>query len=257
MKIPIYTFYFILFGFVINNYAVGQTNRSDSTFLLSATNKFSQQYITSVDNDGHIYNGKEYVNYDKYYMKGHQFFKFDEEEESDVFYEGYLFTKVPLLYDAVLDQIIISEPNGSLQFKLENQKVGYFRVHEHLFIHLNTDSVASSSMRPGFYDLLVNGKTQVLARRTKRMFEDATPRGMEGEFIIDDKFFVRRDNEYYPVSNKRTILKVFNDTKKELQKYSRSQHLNFKKENRESSLIKLVQYYDTLPSRTPKINQVH
>ncbi|RDC65119.1 hypothetical protein [Adhaeribacter pallidiroseus] len=109
-------------------------------------------------------------------------------------------------------------------------------------------------MRPGFYDLLVNGKTQVLAKRTKRMFEDATPRGMEGEFIIEDRFFIRMNNQYYPVSNKKTILKVFNTTKKELQKYSRAQHLNFKKQNRESSLIKLVQYYDTLSAQIPEAN---
>ena len=254
MNLVTSSFFFISLGLIISNYALGQTNKTDSTYLLSAINKLNQQYLNSVDNNGHIYNGKEYLSHDKYYLKGHQFFKFSEEEEGEVYYEDYLFTRVPLLYDAVLDQVIISEPNGSLLFKLENQKVSYFRVHDHLFIHLNTDSLSGSSMRPGFYDLLANGKTQVLAKRIKRMYEDATPRGMEGEFTIEDKFFVRKNNQYYPVSNKKTILKVFNDNRKELQKYSRNQRLKFKKEIREASLVKLVQYYNTLPSQTPGAN---
>ena len=245
---------YIFFGFIITHNANGQTNGLDSTFLLSALNKLSQHYINVTDNDGSIYNGKEYLNYDKYYLKGHQFFKSSEEQEGDVFYENYLHTKTPLLYDVVLDQIVISEPGGSLQFKLENQKVNYFKLHGHLFIHLNTDSVSGSSMRSGFYNMLVDGKTQLLARRTKRVIEDPTPRGMEGEFLIEDKFFVRRGNQYYPVSKKKSVLKVFNNSKKELQKYSRNQRLNFKKENRETSLMKLIKYYDTLPAQTPGIN---
>ena len=246
--------YLILLVCTISNQSVGQVSSADSTFLLTATVYLNQKYINSTDSEIQIYNGKEYINYDKYYLKGHPFFKSSEEQEGAVFYEDNLFTKISLLYDVVLDQIIISEPNGFLQFKLENQKVNYFKLHEHLFIHLNTDSVSNSSLRPGFYNLLSNGKTKVMARRTKRIVEDATPRGMEGEFLSEDKFFIRKNNQYYPVSNKKTILKVFNDSKKELQKYSRNQRLIFKKENRESSLIKLVQYYDMLPARIPETN---
>lgn len=254
MKSIICFFCFLFFEFIISNPALCQTNSSIDTLLISAINNLSQRYTTSVEYDGHLYNGKEYLSHDKYYLKGHQFFKSDEEQEGDVLYEGYLFKKIPLLYDVVLNQIVISEPNGSLQLKLDNNKVSYFKVHDHLFIRLETDTLSNSPIQPGFYDLLVDNKTQVLAKRTKKVFEDPTPRGMEGEFVKDDKFFIRRNNRYYPVSKKRTVLKVFTDYKKELQRYSRSQHLNFKKENREASLIKLVQYYETLPTHKQEIN---
>lgn len=155
MKVIMHSFYSLFFICVTSGFAVAQTNASDSTFLLSAINKLNQQYTTYIDTDGHIYNGKEYLSYDKYYMKGHQYFRASSEEEGEVFYEGFLFTKTPLLYDVVLDQIIVPEPNGSLQFKLENLKVNYFRVHDHLFIHLNKDSVSSTSIRPGFYEKIV------------------------------------------------------------------------------------------------------
>ncbi|RDC65118.1 hypothetical protein AHMF7616_03748 [Adhaeribacter pallidiroseus] len=73
MKVIAYSFYLILLVFINSHNATCQINNSDSIFLLSATNKLSQKYTTAIDNDAHIYNGKEYLNYDKYYMKGHQF----------------------------------------------------------------------------------------------------------------------------------------------------------------------------------------
>ncbi|QNF33067.1 hypothetical protein HUW51_10095 [Adhaeribacter swui] len=250
MKALTCVFYSVFFKFLIfhSAFAQNQTNTADTLNLLTAKNNVTNAYTTSLDNDLHLYNGKEYLSYDKYYLKGHQFYKSSEEQEGAVYYEGHLYTKISLLYDVVLDQIVVSEPNGSLQFKLENQKINYFQVHDHVFIRLNADTLSTSAIRTGFYDLLVDGETQVLAKRIKRIFEDVTPRGMEGEFVIEDKFLIRKNTRYYPVTKKKSVIKVLQNNKKELLKYSRTQHLKFNKEMREASLVKLVQYYNSLPT---------
>lgn len=247
MTIKILCYCFLFLGYTCGNYSFGQSASSDSMLLSAAINNVTQRYTNALGDEAHVFNGKEYVNYDKYFMKGHQFYKSNEEQPGAIYYDGYLFAGVPLLYDVVLDQIIISEPTGSLLFKLENNKIATFNVHGHSFIRLVTDSLASSAISTGFYDLLTDSKTRILAKRRKTMFEEATPKGMQGEFTEADKFFIRKNNTYYPVSKKKTLLAVFPNKKKELQKYIRSQHLKFKKESREAAIVKLVQYYDTLP----------
>ncbi len=231
-------------GVIYSHYAFAQVAPTDSAFLAAAVNNLSERYTNAIGDEKHVFNGKEYLSSDKYYLKEHQFHKSDEEQEGEVYYEGYLFTKVPLLYDVVVDQIVVSEPNGSLQFKLANEKVAYFKVHGHTFIRLAADTLGQSIIRTGFYDLLLDGKAKVIAKRVKRSTEQPTIRGMEGEFLIEDKFFIRANNTYYPVSTKRSVLQVFPENKKELQKYIRSQRLKFKPESREASIIKLAQYYN-------------
>ncbi|PSR56126.1 hypothetical protein AHMF7605_22775 [Adhaeribacter arboris] len=240
-------YFFTLLGVIISSQAFSQVATNDSAYLATRINNLISQYDQAIGDQKILFNGKEYLTYDKYYLKGHQFFRSGEEQEGDVYYDGYLFTNVPLLYDVLLDQIVISEPNGSLLFKLENKKVNYFKVHDHTFIRLAADTLSESPVKTGFYDLLVDGKTKLLAKRVKRVYEDATIRGMEGEFITEDRFFIRKNDQYYPVSKKKAVLKILTDNKKELQKYSRNQHLKFKKETREYALVKLIQYYNNLP----------
>jgi len=239
---------FALAGILGYNQAAGQATPPDSANTLLAIKNLSERYNQALEDEKHIFNGKEYISPDKYYLKGHPFFQSSEEQDGDVYYDNFLYTNIPLLYDVTLDQIVLPAPAGSLLFKLENQKVASFKVHGHTFIRLVTDSVAQSAIRTGFYDVLVDGKTKALAKRIKEPAEDITERGMEGSFLVKDKFFVFKNERYFPVSTKKSLLKIFAENKKELQKFIRSQRLSFKKENREASLVKLVQYYNNLSS---------
>ncbi len=244
MKVLFYCF--ALAGILGYNPASGQAI-PDSVNTMLAVKNLTERYNQALEEEKHIFNGKEYISQDKYFLKGHPFFIASEEQEGDVYYDNFLYTNVPLLYDVMVDQIVLSAPAGSLLFKLENQKVAYFKVHGHTFIRLTTNSMAQAAIRTGFYDVLFDGKTKALAKRIKEPVEDITDRGMEGSFLVKDKFFIFKNERYFPVSTKKSVLKVFAENKKILQKFIRSQRLNFKKENREASLVKLVQYYNTLP----------
>lgn len=245
MKVLLYCWVFV--GLLGANGALGQATSVDSVFVAAAIQQLTNRYTAATESEWHLYNGKEYLDYDKYYLRGHQFFKSAEEQAGSIYYDNYLYPAVPLRYDVLLDQLVLSPPESSLLFKLANDKVSYFNVHGHSFIRLVVDTLAQSAIRPGFYDLLVDGKTQVLAKRSKRIQEQATSRGMEGDFLVTDKFFIRKNDAYYPVNLKKSVLALFPAKKKELQKYIRSQRLKFRKTGRETALIKLVHYYNTLP----------
>ncbi|KAA5542884.1 hypothetical protein [Adhaeribacter rhizoryzae] len=198
-------------------------------------------YEEAIGDESHLYNGPQYINYDKYYLTGHQFFRTDDPSSSGILYDGVWYTQVPMLYDIVLDKIVLEHPTSEFMLSLVNEKVKYFNFLDHTFIRLEKDSLAA--LKTGFYDLLHDGQIQFLAKRTKNIQEQPTPYGMEGRFEQQTKYYIRKENTYYQVKDKRSVLNVLADKKKELQRHAREQKLQFRKD-REKAILELTQFYD-------------
>ncbi|MDQ3291616.1 MAG: hypothetical protein M3Q05_10040, partial [Bacteroidota bacterium] len=65
--------------------AFSQVNSSDSTYLVSRINNLTDRYNEAIADEKHLFIGKEYLSYDKYYLKGHQFFKSDHDQAGEVY----------------------------------------------------------------------------------------------------------------------------------------------------------------------------
>lgn len=224
----------------------GQVAASNPDLVTAAVKKATDLYTQSIDSDSHLYHGLEYVDYDRYYLDGHQFYRTNTEVEATIFYDGVQYQGVPLLYDLRLDQVILEHPESSFKMSLISEKVKSFSYLGHTFIRLEQDTLANSPITPGFYDLLVTGNPALLAKRTKNIQERAQEGGMKGEFREKNRYYVQKNKRYYVVNDKKSVLKLFPEQKKELQKYARSSKLNFRKK-REPALVQLIQYYNTLP----------
>ena len=235
-----------LFICVPESKCFGQTTLPDSGLVAAAIKKATALYTQTIDSESHLYHGLEYVNYDLPYLDVHQFYRTDDETEGTILYDGARYTQVPLLYDLVLDQVIIEYPESAYRISLITEKIKEFSFLGHNFIRLEPDTVSGSLLVPGFYDLLVTGNTSLLVRRTKNIQERAGHNGMEGEFHTKDKYYIQQHSRYYQVHSKKSVLQLFPDQKKELQKYARSNKLNFRKK-REAAIMKLIQYYNSLP----------
>lgn len=83
------------------------------------------------------------------------------------------------------------------------------------------------------------------------MQDRATPDGMEGEFRVGDKLYIRKDGVYHQVSSKRSVYKVFKDKKKQLQKFTSTRRLKFRKQ-KEETILALASYYDSLSAGEPQ-----
>ncbi|MBC6988776.1 hypothetical protein [Hymenobacter sp. BT491] len=243
-----------LISLVSNYSAFGQIASADSVAVNASEDMIYQQYIDEVENHSHLYNGTEYVNYDKPYIQGDQFFESNLEAAGGIYYDGFYFRNVPLLYDIYVDQLVIKHPASPLKMKLVNEKVKYFVLYGHTFVRLVSDSLTASPIRTGFYDLLFASQVKVLAKRAKDLQERATPTGLEGRFNEIDKFFIEKNKTYYQVGKKYTVVKLFPNKKSDLRKYVRSQKLKFTKNRREDSIVKLVRYYSTLPQSSSSQN---
>jgi hypothetical protein len=231
----------ILCAFTAN----AQTVLPDTSFVQQAVAGAVESYSKTVGMQAHLYTGPEYFALSKPHVEGHQFFSEKSFARGAVLYDGVWVEDVPLLYDVVLDEVITIHSNTGFSQMLVKEQVKAFKVFNHSFVHIKSDSLQGATLQPGFYDVLYNGKVQLVAKRKKSLQERASVNGMEGRYDIVDRFYLRKDGAYHQVSNKRSVLKVLQEEKKVLSKFARANKLKFKKE-RESAIIQIAQHYDTL-----------
>ncbi|AIZ62934.1 hypothetical protein PK28_03170 [Hymenobacter sp. DG25B] len=245
--------FLFLLAFGVSLAARGQVPHPDSTFLTAAARQLTHHYEAMRQDQSQLYHGKEYVDYTRYYRKseGHQFFESNKPQLGSVAYWGHSYPNVPLLYDIRLDQLVLQQPATALFLHLVEEKVAGFTVGTHRFVRLENQPGAPHAVATGFYEVLLDGPVRVLAKRRKEMKEQSDQKIYYPVFRVIDQLYVQMGNAYYPVSQLAPVLRIFPDQRKELQKFSRSQKLRFKKATREADLVRLIRYYQSLPAATP------
>lgn len=240
--------YLTLFGLLAAPLMLNaQDAPADTSFIQQAVSNSVDLYRKAVGTQAHLYTGPEYYVPFKSYVEGHQFFKVKTFEKGSVLYDGTWFYDVPMLYDLDMDEVVTIHPGSGTSQRLVKQKVDFFKVNGHTFINLKEDSITDNALQSGFYDLLHNGQTKLLARHEKQLQERTSTNGLEGYYNDINKFYIKKDGVYYQVNNKSSVLKVLNDKKKELKEFSRSTKIKFRN-NRDTAILKMVQHYDSLSS---------
>jgi hypothetical protein len=188
-----------------------------------------------------LYNGSEYV-FTNHGITGHPFFESAQPIRGEVYYDGSLYTHVPLAYDLVQDEILLTGTGQGFDLKLIENKVGFFKLGDHRFIRIHPDSLRSSTLSPGFYELLYKGKVEVLARRIKKVHE-----GLKADdpysYVQYNAYYVRDQRSVYKIDSRRSLLQAFGDRKDRVKKNYRQQGLNFKKRP-EEAIVRTAESYD-------------
>lgn len=238
--LPEIFFILLLFSLSYTSYA-----QADTSFVQAAISDALLSHKNAIGLHAHLYNGKEYYLPGKPHVEGHPFLEDKVFKEGNIKYDGTWFEDVPMLYDLVQDELIIINPSSGHPQMLVRRRVESFKVHSRPFTYLQTDSTTSSGIQTGFYNLLYDGDIQLLMRHHKTLHERTSTNGMEGEYRNANRFFLLKNDVYYEVSNKSSMLRVLRDQKKPLNKFANANKLRFKK-NREEALLKIAQHYDTL-----------
>jgi len=194
-----------------------------------------------------LYDGSEYT-YNTYYPiqinEGDPFFLSKEFYTGAVFYNNVLYEKVPLLYDIIKNELLIHDPSGIYIIRLNNERVGWFTIWGHTFIQLIFDSANNSQMRTGFYDLLYNGKTSLYRKDSKTLNENtASAQGINRYVVESNEYFIKKENQFYKITNKKSLMVVLKNKKKEIGQFIKKNKLNLRK-IKNDALIKIAAYYD-------------
>jgi hypothetical protein len=232
-----FTLFLSCFGLLLRS-AAGQSTAADSTVSMAARQAIArhEQVHSSPE---HLYNGPEYISYDRR-LTGHPFFPTDTMLDGRVTYEGTEYA-VPLLYDIVKDVVAVNHTSG-YRVGLHPERVQQFQVKNRQFIRLDSSKQA---MPTGFYELLYNGPTQLIARRTKVIVINPSPSLGYGLYDPRTTYYVRKNGLYTAVKTKRALLKLLTERRRPLAAYARQQKLRFRP-SPETALLKLAQQYDAL-----------
>ncbi|TDB63446.1 hypothetical protein [Arundinibacter roseus] len=202
-------------------------------------------YDSAVVETQHLYNGPQYFIYASR-EKEHQFLGSREWQMGSVRYDGQQFDSIPILFDIALDQVVINYVKGFGQVRLQNEKIDYFTLPGHRFVRVVAGQDSFPGLRStGFYDVVYGGPTRLLVRRIKERQERIEETRVLAEFPYKEFFYVYHQNSFHIIRSKKALLTLLGDQKKALKKFSRENHLKFKK-NREAALLATVAHYDQL-----------
>lgn len=200
-------------------------------------------YKAATSTSQNLYSGRQYYVYDSR-MEEHQFFEQRRWQNGMVLYDGQQFDSIPLLYDLFKDELVIRHFNGD-HVLLQTVKVDSFIIDNHRFARLESGKDINPQMRTGFYDVVYDGKSRTIVRRTKQRQEKIVDKRVIAYFPEKNFFYVFKDGRYHSVHTKKSTLALFEDRKRELRRVLRENKIKFRK-NRELAIVTVVETYDNL-----------
>jgi len=221
-----------------------QQSPADSAFYVQSINNSLQSYKKEVQENLHIFNGIEYLR-TGHGVKGTPFFEADSLLPGSVFYDGRLYENIPLHYDMVTDEVIISNYAQNNEIKLVSEKLLYFSVDQHLFVRITADSATPGFIKTGYYEKLYDGKMMVLAHRQKLSRTAGTASDNEIRYNEYNDYFVFLNNTFFRAGDKADFLSIAGDKKDAIRKYIKDNKLKFKKK-READMVSVAEYYSQL-----------
>lgn len=229
---------------VANCYA--QQFVADSARQSQSANTLIKNYYNSIGEQAHLFNGPEYENaYPA--IKGNAFYNdVDQFAPGDVFYDGFLYKNVPLLYDINRDLLVVLLANKVSKLYLLKERVAAFNVQSHHFVSLTADSLGNQGViAPGFYDQVYKGRCEVLVKRSKDIQSRTIYNNIENFFNPVTYFYIKNAGSFTRVSSLGNVLKVFAGKRKELEQYIKAKQIKYKN-NPEQAMVMIASYYDQI-----------
>ncbi len=243
-RINSFKLFLFLFFLLFAKTTFGQIVQPDTLFVSNAIRQAKKIYTSYIASDAHLFNGIQYRELNLHnYDQGFPYFLSDDWSDGSIFYDGQLYEGISMLYDITHDKIIIDHPYSHFSIELINEKTKSFSISNHNFIRLVKDSLGTSPIRTGFYELLYDGKVKLYAKRKKEIHEVLEGRIVTLTFENRDQFFVYKNRNYFSVRSKASVLKVFNDRKSSLRKFYHKSNISFHA-NRDAALVESARFYD-------------
>ncbi len=225
-------------------FSFAQSVQQDTAFLASSIIQTKKIYSHAAQGQAQLYNGTDYADY-KSYKDEHPYFISDDWELCKVEYSGESFENVPILYNISTDKVISEHFYSSNKMQLISELIGSFTFQNRKFVRLIEDPSKASTVKTGFYEVLYNGKTKAYAKRIKAFQKTVSFEELIVSFDEKNRYYIYKNDVYFEVSSKGSILQVLSDKKQELKHFLKENHIRFKSD-KEKALVAMTTYYDTI-----------
>src|SRR5262249_6957319 len=137
------------------------------------------------------------------------------------------------------DKIVIEHYQSHTLMELINEKIDRFSLDRHSFIYLARNN--TSAIKDGFYELLYDGKTKVIAKHDKSLQKALKNKEISYYFAPRTRYYIIMNRIYFPVKTKSSVLSVFKDREKELKQFIGKNKISFRG-NRAQALARLAEF---------------
>lgn len=249
MKTAPLKFAIMLAVFAFNCKTFAQTSLPDTGNNSVAVQNAIDIYHQFVFPETNLYNGREYIDYAYTLNEGIPFFSYPDFVTGSVLYNRILYKNVPVLYDVVNEEVVILNPSRTNKISLNIENVSGFDLKNLHFVKLIADSLKGASIRSGFYAVLYDGKTDVYLKQSKKILESILiSEGVRRSIDEQNEYYILKNEVFYPVTSKKSLLKILKDKKKDVQQFIKRNKLNIRKE-KYIALAKVAAYYDEITNR--------
>ena len=232
---------FLLLACFFSHDVKSQSTR-DSAYY-GSTEKIIGLYYMALGEQSPIYNGNEYIEYALILQEGHPFFKSSLFTNGDIYFDGMLFLGIPMGYDLIKDQVVIRDFHNIYKINLPANKIQQFVLSDHVFVRIVHDNL--NEINTGFYEQLYKGKVGLFAKREKAIIEKHGSQQIDNVVVSTNSYYVMKKDIYYKFKNERSLLKILNDKKKEIQQYFKKNRIKYK-DDPERSMVMAIEYYNRL-----------
>ena len=216
-----------------------QASLSDSAARSQQATDVIEYYIEHIEGQSELFSGPRYelmapANKGSYYFGDHAYCT-----PATVYFNSTRYNNVPILYDVYHDQMITY--TGENFMVLDPTKAHDVNLLDHHFKYLEQPGLAA-----GYYDVLYNGKTQLLVKMRKVINEEiVSQREVQTIIAEKDQLYLKKGDAFFPVSGKSTVLSILSDKKKEIKQYLHDQKLDFN-QDKTGAIVAIAAYYDQL-----------
>ena len=214
----------------------------DSIAIIQSKENILTYYDKALEGVHHLYNGLEYIEYEPLDDE-HPYFETGEWAFSDLKYDGEWFRNVPLLYDISKDKLITSYYYNGAKMQLIQNRVDEFMLSNRHFINIR-ETIDSTTLKKGYYELLYDGVTKVLAKRSKN-YSQTIDRTDEFRFFKEvNQIFLMVEGKPSKINSKGEAISVLKGKKSDLRTFIRENNLFMN--DKEHSIFQLAKYFDRI-----------
>lgn len=191
-----------------------------------------------------LINGREYNRYTTFFARGIPYFKTDSLTVGSIEFDGKKYENVPLLYDQVMDEVVINNYDRSNFVRLVRPRVQWFSVLGSSFINLNG---VDKKLTDGYYEVLYEGKIKLYKKDKKEIIDDARM-GQDIQKVIKStiNYYLDKDGKYSSVRSVSSLISALEDKEEDLKQFAKKSRKKNRDAGTDIALAEVAAYYDQL-----------
>jgi hypothetical protein len=221
-----------------------QLSSKDSSLLRSSINHVLSLYDQNIGEQSGKFNGSQNIGYPNGVIEKNPYFQSPNFIKGYILYNQVYYPNVNLLYDESADLVVLQD--SSHKIELIPEKLDGFGIGNSKFQNLvRKDANSNALLRTGFYQVLAEGKTILYKKESKKISEKIVGNELTYQIESSNYYYLFNNNRYSEIQSKKTIFHLLKDKEKDLKRYVKTQHLNYRKD-KDNMLSNVVEYYNLL-----------